>query len=165
MSAAIKSPSEVLIRINKLVMEIFQKHKQVNDKDEACGVLIGTHEIDGSKINICFATEPDFKDKRGRCFFRIISSKHNEILQNRFKNSDNREVYLGTWHTHPEDDPTPSRRDTDDWMKQYKANKHLFDIMVFVIVGRRAIRWYSIFDDSISELCENSIAYQCKEQS
>lgn len=148
------------VSISKITSEVFRKYRQVNTRNEACGILIGTHSIDGLNIRTLYATEPDSGDERGRFFFKIKSDKHNAILQERFKLSHNQEVYLGTWHTHPEDHPSPSQCDQDNWLKQYHANTHLFETMLFAIVGRKTNKWFIINNGEIIPLKDDDIQYE-----
>lgn len=159
---SICSPISVLVYGS--VIDKFHIYKQDNNQNEACGILIGTHSIDESKITITFATEPDYNDKRRKFSFKIKSSKHNKILQNRFSKSGNREVYLGTWHTHPEDHPIPSKCDTVDWLKQYSINRNLFESMLFVIVGIKTNKWFLVNDDGIIVLDSNLIRLEKEER-
>lgn len=151
-------PISILVSGN--VIDKFNKYKQVNNQNEACGILIGTHSVDESKITITFATEPDSNDKRSRFAFKIKSKKHNKTLQNRFSKSGNREVYLGTWHTHPEDHPTPSKCDNDDWLKQYSNNKDLFEVMLFVIVGIKTNKWFLVNKKGLLALNRASVQHE-----
>ena len=144
---SIAPPISVLVSAS--VIDKFNKYRQGNYQNEACGILIGTHSIDESKITITFATAPDRNDKQSRFSFKIKSKRHNKTLQNRFSKSGGREVYLGTWHTHPEDHPNPSKCDTDDWLKQYSINRHLFESMLFVIVGIKTNKWFLVSDNGI----------------
>jgi len=159
MSVINNSNSQLTVFVSKNITEIFFKYKQTKNQKEACGILIGTHSIDDSKIKILCATEPDCNDERSRFFFKIKSSKHNEVLQRRFKISANQEVYLGTWHTHAEDHPTPSKCDVNDWLKQYSINKHLFENMLFVVVGRKTSKWFIVNKGSLRALNRTNIQY------
>lgn len=159
MYATKNSNSLITVIVTRNITDLFNKYKQVHNQTEACGILIGTHSIDGSKIKILCATEPDCKDERSRFFFNIRSNKHNEVLQSRFKISANHEVYLGTWHTHPEDHPTPSKCDINDWLKQYSKNKHLFETMLFIVVGRKASKWFMINKGNLLALSGTNIQY------
>lgn len=157
MSVIKNTPPPISVLVFGGVTDKFNKYKQVSNLNEACGILIGTHSVDESKITITLATEPDCNDKRSRFAFKIKSNKHNKTLQNRFTKSGNREVYLGTWHTHPEDHPTPSKRDTDDWLKQYYINRNLFESMLFTIVGIKTNKWFLVNDNGIFVLDSNLI--------
>ncbi|HHU16970.1 MAG TPA: hypothetical protein GXZ70_01915 [Clostridiales bacterium] len=164
MSANKSITPPISILVCESVINKFNLYKQYNNQNEACGILIGMHSIDESKISITFATEPDSNDKRSRCSFKIKSNKHNKTLQKRFSKSGNREVYLGTWHTHPEDYPNPSKCDTDDWLKQYSINRNLFENMVFVIVGRKTNKWFLVSENGISALDTNVIFNEIEEK-
>lgn len=133
------------IRISNEINEIFNSYKQIKESDtEACGLLIGTHSNDEQLLIIKVVTKPGKKDMRKRFFYKIKSRHHFEILKKSFENSGYKEVYLGTWHTHPEDSPVPSLVDINDWKKQYRKNNHLFEKMIFIIVGRKQTFCWSI---------------------
>ncbi|MGL6169463.1 MAG: Mov34/MPN/PAD-1 family protein [Fusobacteriaceae bacterium] len=136
------------IHVSKEVLQIFNSFKQLDRSDtEACGLLIGTHSIDGKLITIKSITIPGKKDIRKRYSYKIKSKHHVEALKKSFECSNFKEVYLGTWHTHPEDIPTLSSEDISDWKKQYQKNKHLFEKMIFIIVGRKTILCWSLNKD------------------
>lgn len=142
------------VHITKEVVETFNFFKQVNLNDnEACGLLIGTHSNDEKNLSIKLITKPGKNDIIKRYSYKIKSKHHIKILKKRFKESNSKEVYLGTWHTHPEDIPKPSIIDVIDWKKQYTKNKHLFDIMIFIIVGKKKILCWSINKTLKIELC------------
>jgi integrative and conjugative element protein (TIGR02256 family) len=146
--------------ISKLVQEVFLKHRQIKDTNtEACGVLIGNHLINGKTIHLKIATTPQAKDKRRRYSFELNSVSHQNILDSYFKLSNNEDVYLGTWHTHPEKIPTPSNKDIADWNKQYMSNKKLFNRMIFTIVGINKIRFWMIEKNKLFELLGREISY------
>jgi integrative and conjugative element protein (TIGR02256 family) len=44
--------------------------------------------------------------------------------------------YLGEWHTHPEDSPSPSSIDLGTWQRHLNADN---EQMVLLIVGRKEI--------------------------
>lgn len=133
------------ILISKNVLKIFDSFKQLKKNDkEACGILIGKHSCNGQSIRIEIATKPGKKDIRKRMYYEIKSSHHTKVLEKCFKESKFESVYLGTWHTHPESTPSPSKVDIRDWKKQYKKNSHLFDKMVFAIVGTTEVIYWVI---------------------
>jgi len=136
--------------VSKSVQEVFHKYRQLElEHLEACGVLIGNHKIDGNMIYIKSATIPQRKDLRKRCSFKLDSVSHQIILDKYFKESNYEDVYIGTWHTHPEDNPKPSSTDISDWKKQYKANYQLFDKMIFIIVGVKKTNYWIIENDNL----------------
>jgi integrative and conjugative element protein (TIGR02256 family) len=150
---------KTILIISKSVQEIFFKYRQIRNNDiEACGILIGNHKIDGN-IVIKAATSPQSKDKRSRYSFKINVAAHQDILEKCFKVSRNEDVYLGTWHTHPENIPTPSMIDIQDWKKQQQANKKLFIRMAFIIVGIKKIGCWIIESVTLFGLTKANIIY------
>jgi integrative and conjugative element protein (TIGR02256 family) len=146
--------------ISKSAQDIFFKYRQTKDTHtEACGVLIGNHKVDGKTIHLKIATTPQVKDKRRRHSFELDSASHQNILDSHFKVSENEDVYLGTWHTHPEIIPTPSNNDIADWNKQYMANIKLFNRMIFTIVGINKTRFWMIEKNKLFEILERKILY------
>jgi integrative and conjugative element protein (TIGR02256 family) len=146
--------------ISKSAQDVFYRFRQTRDTyTEACGVLIGNHNIDGKTIYLKFATTPQVKDKRRRYSFELDSDSHQNILDSYFKVSENEDVYLGTWHTHPENVPTPSNNDIADWNKQYMTNKKLFNRMIFTIVGINKTRFWMIEKNKLFEIFGRKILY------
>jgi integrative and conjugative element protein (TIGR02256 family) len=152
---------EICIFISNIVKDIFDKFRQYDaDNLEACGILIGNHSIDGKQIKIKFATIPQPGDIRKKYSFKINTPMHQEILDQQFKLSKNEDIYLGTWHTHPEKNPMPSRVDIRDWEKQYHTNKHLFDRMIFGIIGVDTINFWIVDEETLYLLEKGSIYYE-----
>lgn len=106
---------------------------------EAGGVLLGRHLLDSEDVVVDEVTVPQSTDRRTRfSFFR--SKKHEAIAKERWQAEASTLAYLGLWHTHPEDSPTPSSVDRSDW--EQAVAKDTFDgpRLFFPIVGRKEIR-------------------------
>jgi len=147
--------------VSKSVQEVFHYYRQTElNYLEACGILIGNHRISNDTIYLKSATVPQIKDIRGRNSFKLDSSSHQTILDDYFKTSEYEDVYIGTWHTHPEDNPRPSYIDIEDWRKQYRANHQLFNKMIFVIVGTRNTNFWLIENDNLYTLLKRRIRYE-----
>ena len=128
-----------LLHIHKRVLIILSKYRQLSSYDnESFGVLIGTKSVDEEHYWIDEVTTPLSRDVAGRYVFTMQDSQHQKLVEKSFKNSSGKSVYFGTWHTHPEKYPTPSRIDKDDWRKCRKRNpgRELF----FIIAGTEEIR-------------------------
>ena len=137
------------------------KYKQVEKHSiESCGILIGTHSLDGKKIEIHHITEPSSNDIRKKYFFKMNSQFHQKKLNKIFIESGDECVYLGTWHTHPEKIPMPSKCDINDWKKQYKENNKMFDKMCFMIIGQTSKIIWMINDSGIIKLPRENIIYE-----
>lgn len=98
---------------------------------EAGGILIG--ERRGQHIVVTDISEPGPSDIRTRNRFERKGDHHQQNVDELFKQSDGFLVYLGEWHTHPEDFPQPSYTDIKSWLTELIATEP----MVLLIVGRK----------------------------
>jgi integrative and conjugative element protein (TIGR02256 family) len=121
-------------------------------QSEAGGVLLGRHLLESEDIVIDEVTTPQRKDKRSRFgFFR--STGHHQLAQKKWGLSNETLAYLGLWHTHPEDNPSPSGVDQHDWEKAVETHAFHGDRLFFPIVGREHIRvWTKSRTDPIRQL-------------
>lgn len=146
------SDYEYRIKIKDDVIEILKSYRQSNINDcEAGGMLIGYETINGDII-IEYITEPFKKDKRTRTSFDRIDKKHNKTLKSVWKNQGNIHVYIGEWHTHPENYPNYSAQDKKNWIQiGDKMNKEKF---IHIIVGINDVRgWeYNKLNKKISRI-------------
>jgi integrative and conjugative element protein (TIGR02256 family) len=133
------TPDQRLIFTENAVQQMLAHVQWSFWKREAGGVLLGRHLLDSNDVVVDEVTGPQSSDRRTRIsFFR--SKKHEELAKVRWSEEENTLAYLGLWHTHPEDSPTPSGVDRKDW--QQAVEKDTFDgpQLFFPIVGRREIR-------------------------
>ena len=118
-------------------MKAFAQHRWWHA--EAGGVLLGRHLLGSEHTVIDEVTIPQRTDRRGRCrFFR--SKKHETLARRRWQEQMSTMAYLGLWHTHPEDDPTPSSIDRTDWQQTVARDTFEGNHLFFPIIGRRHIR-------------------------
>lgn len=112
-------------------------------QSEAGGVLLGRHLLDSNDMVVDEVTTPQHNDKRTRVsFFR--SANHHQLAQQKWKLSDETLAYLGLWHTHPENDPSPSTVDCQDWERAIATHVYYGDRLYFPIIGRKHIRVWTI---------------------
>ncbi|KAA3597437.1 MAG: hypothetical protein DWQ06_13620 [Calditrichaeota bacterium] len=156
-----KKIKAIQLKVSPNVKLVFDRNKQIGENTlEACGILIGRHSEDGKEIRVELATPPSKFDVRKRFSFKIHSKHHQKILSDKFITSQNELVFLGTWHSHPEPKPTPSECDIKDWKKQFKKNKHLFDYMIFAIVGQKQIRYWLVKNGNYSRIKKKCVCYE-----
>lgn len=141
--------SDSTVHINKDIIEIWEQYRQISSESkEACGILIG-HQIQGTQVfQLEFVTTPQELDIRTRYNFVMKDPFHQKFLDKKYKESNGTSIYLGTWHSHPENYPTPSAIDKKDWMRclARNTNRKLF----FVIVGIKEINIYIMKKNSLS---------------
>lgn len=137
MSSWATADRKVLLHFSESVLEVFFQHiQEKNTDDEAGGVLLGS--VHGSHMLIEQATPPTLWDKRFRYLFERMPNGHETVAWARWKSSKGKVRYLGEWHTHPEDHPTPSLLDRTEWSLLARKRKD-FRPLLAVIVGRKSI--------------------------
>lgn len=128
----------VLLNFDAAVLEVFTKHIQRRVRDcEAGGILMGTvHE---ASLLVKEASGPTGRDVRRQYFFERMPFRHRALARSRWRSSAGTMRYLGEWHTHPLDHPTPSPLDRIEWT-QLARKRADGRPMLAVIVGRRSLR-------------------------
>jgi integrative and conjugative element protein (TIGR02256 family) len=101
---------------------------------EAGGIFIGSYR--GPHIEITACTTPLPRDVRRPTMFDRKDPGHHAAALAAWKASGGTDTYVGEWHTHPVDDPTPSARDLRTWRLILARGT---DPVVFIIVGRRSV--------------------------
>lgn len=131
------SDKEVLLNFDAGVLTVFAKHIQRRARDcEAGGILVGTvHE---AGLLVREASEPTGRDVRRQYFFERMPFRHRALARTRWRASAGTMRYLGEWHTHPQDHPTPSALDRAEWL-QLARKRADGRPMLAVIVGRRSM--------------------------
>lgn len=99
---------------------------------EAGGLLLGLRRA--SNIEVKWLTVPQKSDMRKRFGFvrEVIGHAATALL--RWSETGFTADYIGEWHTHPEQYPTPSSTDISEWSRLEAArtdNRPLF----FLIIG------------------------------
>jgi len=127
------SDSDQQIFIRPKVLHHLFKYRQLRSwSKEAGGQLFGS--VTDSQISVSHATGPYPRDQRGRHYYRSDEKAAQQaISQCRQKGL----LYIGEWHSHAEDAPSPSGADKDAMQRLLKASLLNLDLAVLLIVGRR----------------------------
>ncbi|HTG65019.1 MAG TPA: Mov34/MPN/PAD-1 family protein [Flavobacterium sp.] len=124
----------------KLSEEVFEKMKlfiqDQSQKPEAGGILIG-HYLDNNNYSITDVSLPSKHDKSSRFNFTRSKKNAQKIINEFFKDSKGKKIYLGEWHTHPEDYPAPSGLDKKSILEQIRGNILNSEIIFMLIIGRK----------------------------
>lgn len=132
-------PDGVKIEVSNQVWSIWNKYRQNSIwAKEACGILIGGYDKQNKVIYVEQCTKPLRGDRRRRKSYTIRDHGHQKIVDEVYLKSGGTSFYLGTWHTHPEPDPSPSAIDQADWQKCINRNLNI-PVLLFVIVGTKSI--------------------------
>lgn len=120
------------VSISEDVIDILHSYCQDSDeKLEAGGILIGF--ITGYHIFITKISTPNIYDKRSRYGFVRDKGTAQAIVDYEFINNRGSMIYLGEWHTHPEDLPTPSFQDKK-MIKQHFIKSKLNEPFILLLI-------------------------------
>lgn len=126
----------VMLNFSDDVREVFEKHVQVGDRPESGGILLGTVHERGLLVTV--ATTPSRLDRQFRYLFERLPFGHRAVAKRLWRASAGTTRYIGEWHTHPQDCPTPSGIDLDEWQKLAKVRADKLPLLA-VIVGRKTL--------------------------
>jgi integrative and conjugative element protein (TIGR02256 family) len=118
------------------VVETLNSWRQMGNALEAGGILIGYRRPPHLHVIAC--TMPMKRDRRSRYHFHRKDLSHKKAAVEYWDKEHGRAYYLGEWHTHPEQLPSPSLLDRLEW-KRLMWSK-LGPDLLFLIVGRS--HWY-----------------------
>jgi len=114
------------------VLNTFQKFKQKRFwQKEAGGQLFA--KFINETVQIVKATGPKKTDRRSRFYFYPDRLREQNEINTIYKQGLH---YIGDWHTHAEDKPTPSKRDVKSINECVRESKHDLNGFLLVIVGR-----------------------------
>jgi integrative and conjugative element protein (TIGR02256 family) len=114
--------------------------RQIDDvSPEGGGVLLGRLVVNTDDVVIDEITFPGPEDVRARYSFRRSPNSAQPRVVSAWQESTGTKIYLGDWHSHPEDHPNPSWVDRRDWNRVLKRAVYEQAFLLFVIVGRRSI--------------------------
>ncbi len=111
---------------------------------EAGGVLLGRIVVERPNVVVETVTVPSPDDRRSRFSFFRAERPTQSAINAAWEASGGTQNYLGEWHTHPEDHPTPSRVDRKGWQRLAYEARFEQDALFFLIVGRVSIAAWEV---------------------
>lgn len=128
-------PTGGYLLISSSVMDVLHAYKQLSIHDhEAGGTLIGVYRqnspSDPMDIEITDCSKPISPDRRTRFGFHRQGKHHRAKIFSAWRRSKCEETYIGEWHTHPEEKPSPSSMDIKDWERNLSGRT-----AILVIIG------------------------------
>lgn len=126
----------VLLNFSDGVRDVFDRNLQEGDLPESGGVLLGTVHERGLLVTV--ATTPTRLDRQLRFLFERLPFGHRAVAKRLWRSTGGTTRYIGEWHSHPQDIPTPSAIDLEEWRKlaEVRADKRP---LLAVIVGRHTL--------------------------
>lgn len=121
------------ILFDENVIELLTSFKQFDNKNESGGILLGI--VSETDVIIKKASIPTEFDKGSRFRFTRHKKSAQIITDYEFHNSGGKIIYIGEWHTHPENFPSPSNTDLNMIKTQHKKNRINESFLLMLIVG------------------------------
>ena len=134
---------DVLFLISKFIQSKQKQH-------EAGGILLG--QVKKNSIYITRISFPSNHDRSSRYSFWRNKNSAQAIIDFEFYNSNKRTIYLGEWHTHPEELPTPSNTDRKMIKDQYSKNKLNEPFLLQYIQGTKGYYLALLESNNITEI-------------
>lgn len=126
------------VALSDRVISTFSAYAQLGESDpESGGILLGRLILESDDVVIDVATQPAPEDRSWRFYFWRSNKPALRRVTEAWYASGGTQVYLGDWHTHPEDVPSPSCVDLRNWKRLLRKSKYEQGFLLFVIVGRK----------------------------
>lgn len=140
------------IEITPECIETLQSKIQTNNNED-CGILFGS-QVSEDKIRINSVSEScSIQTSARKCSCELDVTKANILIADEYEKSNHTRFYIGEWHTHPEDNPSPSSRDINSIKQSYAKNIiAIQNLIIMAIVGRKSICWKKYDGAKISEI-------------
>lgn len=127
-----------IISFSDNCVEIIKLYKDKKPwEKESGGILLG--QIVKNKIFIKRMSLPSKFDKATKTSFFRNKDVAQVIVDFEFINSNKKTIYLGEWHTHHENFPTPSKVDFKMIGEQFKKNVINTNELIMMIIGSKNI--------------------------
>jgi integrative and conjugative element protein (TIGR02256 family) len=127
-----------LLTLSAEVLHILDKYIQRKLSDpESGGIILG--KVTSDTIQIQRLSTPTELDKCSRMNFERHRLSAQIVINYEHANSYGQVAYLGEWHTHPEDYPSPSSTDIKMIKQQFAQNKIHTDFLILLIQGRKSL--------------------------
>lgn len=133
------------LKLGHTVVHTLHTHAQHHaHAPESGGVLLGRRITGCQDIIVDLLTTPTSADTQARAFFRRARAEHQQRINEVWTTSRGAVNYLGEWHTHPEDDPSPSSLDLRSWRSLARECQYEGDELFFLIVGLTTLRAWEV---------------------
>ena len=110
-----------------------------DDAPESGGVLLGRLIVSTEDVVVDEVTTPGPYDEGSRYLFRRSRRSAQPRVTAAWHGTDGTRIYLGDWHSHPENEPHSSSIDRLDWSRTLRRATYEQDFLLFAIVGQQSI--------------------------
>lgn len=139
------------LTISESVSGFFSSVQQVGSFGvEMGGILVGQF-CSSNEILLTDVTTPQLLDKKTSNRFVRFEMGHQEIMDALWEESKHKKFYLGEWHTHNQNSPSPSNIDIKNWKTISKRN-HESELLFFIIVGKNEVKAWFVLNQAITQM-------------
>lgn len=129
---------------SEATLTITRHCQRLEEMPEAGGILLGRVILHAPRVVVDAVTEPSRWDRWTRYTFFRAKEPAQRAINRAWDTSDRKRNYLGDWHTHPEDDPTPSAVDIGEWRRLARTAMFEQNMLFFLIAGRVHVRAWEV---------------------
>lgn len=123
---------------NDSLICLHEKAQKLPDDPERGGIILGRLFPENSKIIVTDIIESK-QGQSQRMGFKMNINEVQEIMHKIWEESGGKVTYLGDWHTHPENNPSPSLIDHATFRMNYFGSKIDQNLLLYIIVGTNNI--------------------------
>lgn len=132
------------IFFDERLLNKMKPYLQLKDWHRECGgILLGYVCKENLDLCVTEMTVPYKGDCSKWNGFIRQSPEHVKMYNRIYESSNKTCLYVGEWHTHPENIPNYSKADEDNWKSISQADK-AFPTQIHVIAGRVAVRFWAV---------------------
>lgn len=129
---------KIKIILSLALCDTLKNYVQYDEQPESGGILLGKYLPEENKYLITEASTPAIVDKRGKYFFLRKRTSAQRLINKRWNESAGVINYLGEWHTHRCDFPTPSETDRNLIRMIYSDHSNVWPNIIMIILGRKS---------------------------
>ena len=119
---------------DSVLENLYSNIQQAKNDHERGGLLLGRIFPDDNKIVVTEVTTPT-PISSGITTLCVDLEDANKYMRRRWKESGGKITYIGDWHTHPEQRPSPSMTDRFTFFDTYRNSRIDQNLLLCVIVG------------------------------
>ncbi len=128
--------------INTSVTDTFRRYEQLRGRNESGGILLG--KVFPNSVTIEKVTTPSIFDRYSRSFFIRSKKSAQKVINKSWFNSNGQLNYLGEWHTHCVEHPTPSPQDRKMIQNSFDTTIMEIDFLFLIIIGLSNTIWVGV---------------------
>lgn len=138
------------VEITQEALDALTSYRQM-EGNERPGVLVGVY-LGNNRYRITTVSPPMPKGKSSGTGCERDADKANAFIQEQYEQSGHTRIYLGEWHTHPEDNPSPSYVDHNSILQIAFLPDNPLPFVILCIVGRVSNYWGCLINKQLHTL-------------